>query len=107
VVVQSDAFNPVHESVTVCPFTSTLVDAPFLRLPVGPAKANDLKKRSQAMVNKVVTLLHERLRAVIGSLTEEQMRGVCAALVRRFDLPRRFSRYTVSCNVTSSAPMRR
>ncbi len=72
-----------------------------------PAKANDLKKRSQAMVNKVVTLSHERLRAVIGSLTEEQMRGVCAALVLRFDLPRRFSRYTVSCNVTSSAPMRR
>lgn len=88
VVVQSDAFNPVHESVTLCPFTSTLVDAPFFRFPVTPARENGLKKRSQVMIDKTTTLPRERLRAVIGSLTDEQMRRISAALVLWFDLPR-------------------
>ena len=32
VVVQADAFNPTHASITICPVTSDVVDAPMFRV---------------------------------------------------------------------------
>ena len=32
VVIQSDLFNPTHASITVCPITSHLIEAPLFRL---------------------------------------------------------------------------
>jgi mRNA-degrading endonuclease toxin of MazEF toxin-antitoxin module len=34
VVVQSDLFNDTHASITILPLTSTIVDAPLIRLRV-------------------------------------------------------------------------
>jgi len=88
VVVQSDAFNPTHASLTVCPLTSSLVSAPFFRVSVAPASENGLKKRSQVMVDKVASLSRERIRGVIGRLSGDQMREIGAALILWMDLPR-------------------
>jgi mRNA interferase MazF len=73
VVVQSDLFNAVHASIIVCPFTTTLVDAPTIRLTVTPDEANGLLERSQVMADKLLALPRKRIRERIGSLDEETM----------------------------------
>ena len=47
VVVQSDLFNPTHQSVTLCPITSQLATAPLFRIALTPTTSNGLKKPSQ------------------------------------------------------------
>jgi mRNA interferase MazF len=80
VVVQSDLFNDTHQSVTVCPLTSDLRDAPLFRLDIAPAAANGLKKPSQVMIDKVVSLPAERIRPAIGKLNDPQVAQVSSAL---------------------------
>ena len=80
VVVQSDLFNDTHASMTVCPVTSALVDAPLFRVPVKPGRANGLAKQSQVMVDKVQTLRRDRIRERIGEIAPVQMKSVEEAL---------------------------
>ena len=79
-VIQSDLFNETHASVTVCPITSTLVEAPLFRIALRPSRANGLQKPSQVMADKVQTLKRERVRERIGVITREQMLSVDGAL---------------------------
>jgi mRNA interferase MazF len=44
-VVQSDLFNPTHASITICPITSALQDAPLFRITIDPSAANGLRHR--------------------------------------------------------------
>ena|ERR687887_76830 len=55
-VVQSDIFNPTHASITLCPITSHLVDAPLFRLNLQPTAENGLGVSSQIMVDKITTV---------------------------------------------------
>lgn len=80
VVVQSDLFNETHASLTVCPITSSLVDAPLFRVTVAPSPTNGLERQSQVMVDKVQTFRRDRLRKRVGSLPPPLMAGVEAAL---------------------------
>jgi len=80
VVVQSDLFNETHASLTVCPVTSSLVDAPLFRVPVKPSRANGLDRQSQIMVDKIQTLRRDRVRERVGSIGPSLMTGVEAAL---------------------------
>lgn len=80
VVVQSDLFNTTHASLTVCPVTSLLVDAPLFRIPLKPSTANGLVQPSQVMVDKVQTLRRERIRERIGAAGRIPMQSVDAAL---------------------------
>jgi mRNA interferase MazF len=80
VVVQSDLFNPTHASVTLCPITSDLIAAPMFRLTLSPSDDNGLAKRSQVMVDKLISLPRERIRRVLGRLSEKQMHDVEVAL---------------------------
>ena len=68
VVVQADRWLPVHPSVTLCPITSTLIEAPLVRLPVLPSRLNGLQKSSQLMVDKLFTVPTAAIGAVIGQL---------------------------------------
>ncbi|MEW5944310.1 MAG: type II toxin-antitoxin system PemK/MazF family toxin [Pseudomonadota bacterium] len=86
VVVQSDLFNDTHATVSVCPLTSTVVDAPMFRVSIEPAAENGLKKRSQAMVDKVQPLRRERIKERIGMLTNAEMQAIGAALKLWFSL---------------------
>lgn len=85
-VVQSDLFNPTHSSVSICPLTSDLKDAPAIRLSVHPRPANGLEKESQIMIDKVTTTRRERIGPRIGSLTTEEMSLVDRALKVWFGL---------------------
>jgi mRNA interferase MazF len=80
VIVQSDLFNDTHPSVTLLPLTSTIIDAPLLRLTIDPGRANGLSRVSQVMVDKVLTLPREKVGDTIGRLDEDVMIRVTRAL---------------------------
>lgn len=66
-VVQDDRFDAT-ESLTVCPFTSSDVDAPLLRLPVAADEGNGLDQNSFLMVDKITTVRRSNAHGVIGRL---------------------------------------
>lgn len=65
-VVQSDLFNPTHQSVTVCPITSDCVDASLFRISLPPGERTGLRKVSQIMVDKIVSVPRSTITAEIG-----------------------------------------
>jgi mRNA interferase MazF len=78
-VVQADRFAGLP-AVTVLPITSTLLDAPLLRVEIEPSARNGLAKRSQIMVDKPQTPLRGRVGAVIGHFDNATMLAVNRAL---------------------------
>jgi len=76
VVVQSDLFNPTHASVTVCPVTTDCVDAPLFRPTLPPGSRTGLKKVSQIMVDKIVSVPRAAVREEIGECTSQEMEGL-------------------------------
>ncbi|HLG44651.1 MAG TPA: type II toxin-antitoxin system PemK/MazF family toxin [Reyranella sp.] len=73
VVVQSDAFNESHATVTVAPITSTVIPAPLFRITVDPSRANGLRRISQVMADKIVTVRRERVGKAVGALDSDTM----------------------------------
>lgn len=82
VVVQSDTWNETHGSVTIVPMTSVLLPAPLFRVEVEPDPGTGLQVRSQAQVDKLVTVRREALSEPIGGLDEAAMWRVDEALRR-------------------------
>jgi mRNA interferase MazF len=68
VVVQADRWLQAHLSVTLCPLTSTLMEASLVRIAVDPSPRNGLRKPSQLMVDKLFTVPIEAVGAVVGQL---------------------------------------
>jgi len=66
-VIQADPFSE-HASVTILPITSTLVAAPLLRVPVQPSAENGLRKPSQVMVDKAMTVKRDKLGPAFGRI---------------------------------------
>ena len=85
-VIQSDLFNEFHASVTVCPFTTHLQDAPLFRIQVEPEASNGLQQTSQLMTDKITTLKREKISHVIGRLSEEKIQEVEEAIRLWLDL---------------------
>jgi mRNA interferase MazF len=79
-VVQSDIFNPTHASITLCPITSHLVDAPLFRLSLQPTAENGLEVPSQIMVDNITTVRKEKLRQAIGCLSSAEIDTLNRAL---------------------------
>ena len=72
VVLQDDAFDATS-SITICPFTTHVVDAPLLRLPVDPSGQNGLRIPSQLMIDKITTVSRMKCQARIGRLSDEDL----------------------------------
>lgn len=66
-VVQDDLFDAT-DSLTVCPFTTTEVDAPLLRVTVVANEANGLDRDSYLMIDKITTVRRSNARTVLGRL---------------------------------------
>lgn len=66
-IVQDDRFDAT-DSLTVCPFTSTEVDAPLLRVPVTADDENGLDQDCFLMVDKTTTVRRSNANTVIGRL---------------------------------------
>ena len=80
VVVQATRWLQGHPSVTLCPLTSTLLDAPLVRIPVSPNPRNGLKKASQLMADKLFTMPTTSIGAVVGVLAPERLGSLDLAL---------------------------
>lgn len=72
-VVQSDLWNPTHQSVTICPITSDCVDAPLFRVPLPPGERTGLRSMSQIMVDKIVSVPRFAIAEEIGRCDEEEL----------------------------------
>jgi len=79
-VVQSDAFNPTHASVTICPITSDCVDAPLFRISLPAGGRTGLAVASQVMIDKVVSVPRAALGRAIGRLENSELDLVGRAL---------------------------
>ncbi len=75
VVVQSDLFNELP-SVTLLPITSDLREVPTFRITVEPSELNGLRKKSQIMVDKIMTVPVEKVAGAIGKLDTRKMQEV-------------------------------
>jgi mRNA interferase MazF len=69
-VIQADQFDE-HTTVTVLPMTSTLVAAPLLRITVQPDAVNGLKRPSQVMVDKAMTVKRDKVGPAFGRIDED------------------------------------
>ncbi len=80
VILQDDLFDATA-SVTLCPFTTHIIEAPLLRLTVEPSDRNGLRAPSQLMVDKVTTVSKAKLRSRIGRLSDEDIIRLNRAVV--------------------------
>ncbi|HQT47307.1 MAG TPA: type II toxin-antitoxin system PemK/MazF family toxin [Acidocella sp.] len=78
-VIQADRFEEAA-TVTILPVTSTLIDAPLLRLTVEPSEVNGLWKRSQIMIDKASTVQRDKIGPAFGHLDDETMVSVTRSL---------------------------
>jgi mRNA interferase MazF len=69
-VIQSDHFDG-HPTVTVLLVSSTLVDAPLLRVTVEPDDINGLRAASQIMIDKTMTVIRKKVGGSFGKLDAE------------------------------------
>ena len=86
VIIQANRWLQGHPSVTLCPLTSRLVDAPLVRLPVDPNPRNRLLKPSQLMVDKLFTVPIGSIGSVVGALDPDQLSTLDLALRAWLDL---------------------
>lgn len=79
-VIQSDLFNEAHPTVTLLPVTGEIRSAPLFRVTVEPSEANGLKKVSQVMVDKPVSVRRDRIGKPFGNIEDETLLRVNRAL---------------------------
>lgn len=72
VILQDDRFDAT-DSITVCPMTTTMIDAPLVRILVEPNPGNGLQEPSQVMIDKVTTTRRTRVHTRLGALSPEEM----------------------------------
>lgn len=78
-VIQSDQFEATA-TVTVLLLSGTLVEAPLIRVDVEPSPENGLRKRSQVMVDKAMTVKRDKFGQPFGRLDEAAMIAVNRSL---------------------------
>ena len=71
-VIQADLFDETG-TVTLLLVSSTLVDAPLLRIPIHPSPENGLRKPSQIMIDKAMTVKRSKLRQAFGRIDADTM----------------------------------
>jgi mRNA interferase MazF len=71
-VIQADQFVDTA-TVTVLPVTSTLVPAPLLRITLEPSPDNGLRKASQVMIDKAVTVRRDKVGVPFGRVEATEL----------------------------------
>jgi len=85
VVIQDDRFDATN-SVTVCAFTTDLMDAPMLRPLVEASVQNGLHEPGSLMVDKITTVRRDKLGELLGRLSSEDMVRLERSIVVFFGL---------------------
>ena len=73
-------FFSEHPSLTILPVTTELRSVPLFRIMIEPTEGNNLKKRSQVMVDKVQTVPRDKIGPTFGRLDDALMLAVNRAL---------------------------
>ncbi len=79
-IIQAAPFND-HATVTLLLVSSTLVDAPLVRITVQPGEENGLQKPSQVMVDKTMTVKRSKIGKTTGRTDADAMVEVERCLV--------------------------
>lgn len=79
-VIQDDRFSD-SQSLTVLPMTSTLRDAPLLRILLTPSELSGLVRESHIMIDKITTVRRSNVQSRVGRLTAGQLVEVERALL--------------------------
>ncbi|TGD88397.1 type II toxin-antitoxin system PemK/MazF family toxin [Mycolicibacterium sp. CH28] len=89
VIVQDDLFDATT-SVTIAPMTSTLLDAPLIRIRIagGDGRLSGLDHDSHVMIDKLTTVRRSNVHARVGRLTAEQIVEVERAMMAFLGLAR-------------------
>jgi len=72
VIIQDDRFDATA-SVTVCPLTTSTVEAPLIRIPIEPGAVTGIEQPSQIMVDKVTTMPRAGGRDHLGRLADTHL----------------------------------
>lgn len=72
-VIQSDAFNDTHATITLAPLTTTILDGPLFRPTVDPSPTNGLRSVSQIMVDKMTSVARGKMGKTVGRLDDLTM----------------------------------
>lgn len=88
-IVQDDLFDATS-SVTVAPMTSTLLDAPLIRIRIagGDGRLSGLDRDSDVMIDKLTTVRRSNVHDRVGRLTAEQLVEVERAMMAFLGLAR-------------------
>lgn len=86
-IVQDDVFDATL-SVTVAPLTSTLVEAPLVRIRIGSSPLSGLERDSDVMIDKLTTVRRTNVVRRVGRITAEQLTEVEHALMAFLGLAR-------------------
>lgn len=78
-IIQADRFQETG-TVTVLLISSTPAEAPLIRVPVPPSEGNGLRKPSQIMIDKIMTVWRDKVGAPIGRADEETLIAVSRSL---------------------------
>jgi mRNA interferase MazF len=82
VIVQDDLFDATS-SVIVAPMSSTLLDAPLMRIRIvgGGGRLSGLDHDSEVMIDKLTTVKRSNVHTRVGRLTAEQLVEVERAMM--------------------------
>lgn len=78
-VVQADQFDETG-TITLLLLSSTLVDAPLIRIPLNPSADNGLRRQSQIMIDKTMSVKRDKIGAPFGRINAEEMLQVSRSL---------------------------
>ena len=89
VIVQDDIFDATS-SVTLAPMTTTLLDAPLMRIRIGggDGRLAGLDHDSDVMIDKLTTVRRSNVHARVGRLTAEQLVEIERAMMAYLGLAR-------------------
>lgn len=80
VIIQNDLFDAT-KSITVCSFTTNLIEAPLFRLAIEPSEINGLRYPSRLMVDKINSVPRTKIGTHIGRLGDEDLVRLNRAIV--------------------------
>ena len=81
VIVQADTLGPKTTAVILCPISSAEADTPHIRPAITPDETNGLRAPSHIMTEKIIALRRDRVRTVIGRLSEPDLLRLDEALL--------------------------
>jgi mRNA interferase MazF len=89
VIVQDDLFDATS-SVAVVPMTSSLLDAPLIRIRIsgGDRRLSGLDHDSDVMIDKLTTVRRSNVQTRVGRLTAEQLVEIERAIMAFLGLAR-------------------